>query len=33
VSSERAGSWAPVVDLLKSYFDIAPDDDRQRSAE
>jgi class 3 adenylate cyclase/pimeloyl-ACP methyl ester carboxylesterase len=33
VSSGRAGSWAPVVDLLKPYFDIAQGDDRRRSAE
>jgi len=33
VSSGRAGSWAPVVDLLKPYFGIAPGEDRRRSAE
>ncbi|HSA81838.1 MAG TPA: alpha/beta fold hydrolase [Geminicoccaceae bacterium] len=33
VSSGSASSWAPVVDLLKPYFDIAPGDDRRRSAE
>ena len=33
VSSGRASSWAPVIDLLKAYFDIAPGDDRRRSAE
>ena len=33
VSSGRASSWAPVVDLLKPYFDIAPGDDRRRRAE
>ncbi len=33
VSSGRAGAWAPVVELLKTYFDIAPGDDRRRSAE
>ena len=33
VSSGRASSWAPVVDLLKAYFDIAPGDHRRRSAE
>ena len=33
VSSGRASSWAPVVDLLKNYFAIAPDDGRRRSAE
>ena len=33
VSSGRASSWAPVIDLLKTYFDIAPGDDRRRSAE
>jgi pimeloyl-ACP methyl ester carboxylesterase len=33
VSSGRASSWVPVIDLLKSYFDIAPGDDRRRSAE
>ena len=33
VSSGRASSWAPVVDLLKLYFDIAPGDDPRRSAE
>ncbi len=33
VSSGKASSWAPAIDLLKPYFDIAPDDDRQRSAE
>ncbi|MGH6898188.1 MAG: alpha/beta fold hydrolase [Geminicoccaceae bacterium] len=33
VSSGRASSWAPVVDLLRAYFDIAPGDDRRRSAE
>ena len=33
VSSGRASSWAPVVDLLKSYFDMAPGDDRRRNAE
>jgi len=33
VSSGSASSWAPVVDLLKPYFDIAQGDDRRRSAE
>ena len=33
VSSGRASSWAPVVDLLKSYLDMAPGDDRRRNAE
>jgi class 3 adenylate cyclase/pimeloyl-ACP methyl ester carboxylesterase len=33
VSSGRASSWAPVVDLLKSYFALTPADDRGRSAE
>jgi class 3 adenylate cyclase/pimeloyl-ACP methyl ester carboxylesterase len=33
VSSGRAASWAPVVDLLKAYFDIARGEDRGRSAE
>jgi class 3 adenylate cyclase/pimeloyl-ACP methyl ester carboxylesterase len=33
VSSGTASSWAPVIDLLKPYFDIAPGDDRQRRAE
>ena len=33
VSSGRASSWAPVVDLLKPYFAIAPGDDPRRSAE
>jgi class 3 adenylate cyclase/pimeloyl-ACP methyl ester carboxylesterase len=33
VSSGTAGSWAPVVDLLKGYFAIAPGGDRRRSAE
>ena len=33
VSSGRASSWAPVVDLLKSYFDLAAGDDRRRNAE
>ena len=33
VSSGRASSWAPVVDLLKAYLDIAPGNDRRRSAE
>jgi hypothetical protein len=33
VSSGRAGPWAPVVDLLKSYFAIAPGDDARRRAE
>jgi class 3 adenylate cyclase/pimeloyl-ACP methyl ester carboxylesterase len=33
VSSGSASSWAPVVDLLKPYFDIAPGDERRRSAE
>ncbi len=33
VSSGTAGSWAPVIDLLKPYFDIAPGDDRRRSVE
>ncbi len=33
VSSGRASSWAPVIDLLKPYFDIAPGDDRRRRAE
>ncbi len=33
VSSGHATSWAPVVDLLKPYFDIAAGDDRRRSAE
>jgi class 3 adenylate cyclase/pimeloyl-ACP methyl ester carboxylesterase len=33
VSSGRASSWAPAVDLLKSYFALTPADDRARSAE
>ena len=33
VSSGRASAWAPVVDLLKLYFGIAPGDDPRRSAE
>jgi class 3 adenylate cyclase/pimeloyl-ACP methyl ester carboxylesterase len=33
VSSGTASSWAPVVDLLKSYFATAPGDDPRRSAE
>jgi pimeloyl-ACP methyl ester carboxylesterase len=33
VSSGRASSWAPVADLLRSYFAIEPDEDRRRSAE
>jgi class 3 adenylate cyclase/pimeloyl-ACP methyl ester carboxylesterase len=33
VSSGRASSWAPVVDLLKNYFALTPADDRARSAE
>jgi class 3 adenylate cyclase/pimeloyl-ACP methyl ester carboxylesterase len=33
VSSGRASAWAPVIDLLRSYFDIASGDDRRRSAE
>jgi class 3 adenylate cyclase len=33
VSSGSASSWAPVVDLLKPYFDIAQGDERRRSAE
>ncbi|MCC2654723.1 MAG: family ATPase, partial [Microvirga sp.] len=33
VSSGRASSWAPVIDLLKTYFDIAPGDDRRLRAE
>jgi class 3 adenylate cyclase/pimeloyl-ACP methyl ester carboxylesterase len=33
VSSGSASSWAPVVDLLKPYFDVAQGDDRRRSAE
>jgi class 3 adenylate cyclase len=33
VSSGRAASWAPVVDLLKPYFGIAQGDDRRASAE
>jgi class 3 adenylate cyclase len=33
VSSGRANAWAPIIDLLKPYFDIAPGDDRRRSAE
>jgi pimeloyl-ACP methyl ester carboxylesterase len=33
VSSGTASSWAPVVDLLKNYFAIAPGDDPRRSAE
>jgi class 3 adenylate cyclase/pimeloyl-ACP methyl ester carboxylesterase len=33
VSSGSASSWAPVVDLLKPYFGIAPGDDRRASAE
>jgi class 3 adenylate cyclase/pimeloyl-ACP methyl ester carboxylesterase len=33
VSSGTASSWAPVIDLLKSYFAIAPGDDPRRSAE
>ena len=33
VSSGSASSWAPVVDLLKAYFAIAPGDDRRRGAE
>jgi class 3 adenylate cyclase/pimeloyl-ACP methyl ester carboxylesterase len=33
VSSGRASSWAPVIDLLKSYFAIAPGYDPRRSAE
>ena len=33
VSSGRASAWAPVVDLLKPYFALAPADDRGRSAE
>jgi class 3 adenylate cyclase/pimeloyl-ACP methyl ester carboxylesterase len=33
VSSGRASPWGPVIDLLKPYFDIAPGDDRRRSAE
>ena len=33
VSSGSARSWAPVVDLLKPYFGIAPGDDLRASAE
>jgi class 3 adenylate cyclase len=33
VSSGRAGSWAPVVGLLRNYFAIAPGDDPRLSAE
>jgi class 3 adenylate cyclase len=33
VSSGMASSWAPVVDVLKNYFAIAPGDDPRRSAE
>ena len=33
VSSGSASSWAPVVDLLKPYFGIAPGDDLRASAE
>ncbi|MCE3248628.1 MAG: family ATPase, partial [Geminicoccaceae bacterium] len=33
VSSGSASAWAPVVDLLKGYFAIAPGDDPRRSAE
>ena len=33
VSSGRASAWAPVVDLLKTYFDLAQGDGRRRSAE
>jgi class 3 adenylate cyclase/pimeloyl-ACP methyl ester carboxylesterase len=33
VSSGKASSWAPIIDLLNSYFDIAHGDDRRRSAE
>ena len=33
VSSGRASSWAPVVDLLRGYFAIATEDDRRHSAE
>ena len=33
VSSGMASSWAPVIDLLKNYFAIAPGDDPRRSAE
>ncbi len=33
VSSGRAASWAPVVDLLKPYFDITVGNDRRHSAE
>ena len=33
VSSGRASSWAPVIDLLKPYFDIAPADDHRHRAE
>ena len=33
VSSGKASAWAPIIDLLKLYFDIAPGDDRRRSAE
>jgi class 3 adenylate cyclase/pimeloyl-ACP methyl ester carboxylesterase len=33
VSSGKASSWAPIIDLLKPYFGIAPGDDRRRSAE
>jgi class 3 adenylate cyclase len=33
VSSGRASSWAPVIDLIKPYFDIAAGDDRRRRGE
>jgi len=32
VSSGRASAWAPVIDLLKPYFDLTPGDDRRNSA-
>ncbi len=33
VSSGRAGAWAPVVDLLKTYLDIPPGEGRRRRTE
>lgn len=33
VSSGKAAPWAPIIDLLSLYFDIAPGDDQRRRAE